>query len=110
MIMMAYFGPNAKILGNIKLEIWQFDRPITDIEAYTSKVSILMGVDLFSLVVNGILLWTFCRINVLKVLKKLQQKYWQFFAIAEGYILMEVSRTIYLLLQSLNQPLVLISF
>ena len=70
-IVMAYYGPNAEILGNIKLSIWQFDRPIADIEAYISKVSILLGVDLLSLVVSGIILQMICGINVLKTLRKL---------------------------------------
>ena len=91
-IVMAYYGPNAEILGNIKLSIWQFDRPIADIEAYISKVSILLAVDLLSLVVSGIILRMICGINVLKTLRKLQKQYWQFFAIAEGYLLMEVSK------------------
>ena len=75
LIVMAYYGPNAEILGNIKLNIWQFNRPIADI----------------SLIINGILLWQFCKINILKILKKLQQKYWFIFAIAEAYVMMEVN-------------------
>ena len=31
LIMIAYFGPNAKHLGNIQLEIWHFDKSIEDI-------------------------------------------------------------------------------
>ena len=90
LILMAYFGPNAEIMGNIKLSIWQFQRPILDINAYVFKVSLLMLVDLFSLVINGILLWTKCGVNVFKKYKILQKDYWLLFAVAEAYILMEV--------------------
>ena len=90
LILMAYYGPNAGHLGNIKLAIWHFQRPITDIEAFVIKVSILLAVDLFSFLVNGMLLWKFCNVNVLKILEKLQREFWIYFAVAEGYILMEV--------------------
>ena len=90
LVIMAYFGPNAEILGNIKAKIWQFERPISDIEAYITKVCILLAVDLSSLLVNGLLLWHFCKINVLMLLKKLQQEMWVLFAVAEGFLLMEV--------------------
>ena len=91
LIAMAYFGPNANLMGNIKLEIWHLERPITDINAYLLKVSLLMIVDVLSLLINGMVLWHFCNINVVKILKKLQQKHWFVFAIAEGFLLTAVS-------------------
>ena len=91
LIVMAYYGPNAEILGNIKLNIWQFNRPIADIEKYVTNVSMWLSIDFLSLIINGILLWQFCKINILKILKKLQQKYWFIFAIAEAYVMMEVN-------------------
>ena len=90
LIIMAYFGPNAEILGNVKLKIWQFQRPIPDISACILKVSLLMAVDLLTLVINGILIWKICDINILQILKKLQKEYWMYFAVAEAYVLMEV--------------------
>ena len=90
LIIMAYFGPNAEILGNVKLKIWQFQRPIPDISACILKVSLLMAVDHLTLVINGILIWKICDINILQILKKLQKEYWMYFAVAEAYVLMEV--------------------
>ena len=92
LIVMAYFGPNAEILGNVKLKIWQFQRPIPDIYACIQKVSLLMAVDLLTLVINGIFIWKICSINILQIFKKLQKEYWIYFAVAEAYILMEVSK------------------
>ena len=89
---MAFFRPNASLLGNIKLSIWHFQKPITDIEAFAWKVSLLMIVDFLSFFINGILLWWFCCINLLKVLKQLQVDFWKTFAITEAYTLMEVFR------------------
>ena len=91
LIIMAYFGPNAEVLGNIKLRIWQFQNPITDIKEYVLNVSLWLFVDLFSAVITGILLWYFCKINLMKVVNRLQRNYWIIFAVAEAYILMEVS-------------------
>ena len=90
LILLAYFGPNAEIMGNIQLSIWQFQRPILDINAYVFRVSLLMFVDLLSLVINGILLWITCKVNIIKVFETLQKDYWILFAVAEAYVLIEV--------------------
>ena len=79
LIIMAYFGPNAEVLGNIKLRIWQFQNPITDIKDYVFNVSLWLLVDLFSAVITGILLWYFCKINIMKVVNQLQRNYWIIF-------------------------------
>ena len=92
LIIMAYYGPNAKLLGNVQLAIWQFQRPITDIQAHVIKLSILLAADLLSAVINGAMLWHFCKINILKVMKKLQQDFWYLFAVAEGFFLLEVKK------------------
>ena len=93
-ILMAYFGPNAKILGNIQLAIWQFQQPIEDIETYVMNISLLLAADFLSFIVNGILLWYYCSINVLEVTKKLQQSFWIIFAIGEAFLLMEVLQNV----------------
>ena len=88
---MTYYGPNAELFGNIKLAIWHYQNPITDIEAFISNVSLLFIVDIISLIINGILLWYFCQINAFKVLKQIQQEFWPAFAITECFVLVEVS-------------------
>ena len=88
---MAYFGPNSHLLGNIKLEMWHYEKPIADIQAYVSKVSLLMIADWLSFFLNGILLWHYCKINVFKIMKKLQEEFWLVFAMVEALLLMEVS-------------------
>ena len=90
LILIAYFGPNAKHLGNIQLEIWHFEKSIEDIYQYAMNVGFLLGVDLLSFVINGIILVFFSDINLLKVMKSLQQEFWIAFAIGEGFLLMEV--------------------
>ena len=94
LIPMAYFGPNAELLGNIRLSIWQFQRPIEDIEAYLFKVTLLLGVDLLSVIINAGMLWYFCKINLLMMLMKLQKSFWHVFAIADAFIITEVNQYI----------------
>ena len=89
---MAFFGPNAEILGNIKLSIWQFETPIQDIQSYVYNIGVWLIVDLASLVANGIVIWYFCKINILNVMKKMQEGYWALFALAEAYLMMEVKK------------------
>ena len=91
---MAFFGPNAEILGNIKLSIWQFETPIQDIQSYVYNIGVWLIVDLASLVANGIVIWYFCKINILNVMKKIQEGYWALFALAEAYLMMEVKTII----------------
>ena len=76
-VLMAYYGPNANLIGNIKLTIWQYQSPITDIEALVYNVGLLSLVDLSSFAINGILLWFFCGINLMKTLKSLQQEFFK---------------------------------
>ena len=87
--LMAYYGPNAKILGNIKLTLWQY-QSVTDIEKYIKNLCVLTGIDFLSFATNGILLWTTCKINIFKVLQKVQQQFWLIFAIQEAFLFFEV--------------------
>ena len=57
---------------------------------YAMNVTLMLGMDFLSFLVNGVLLAYFSNFNVLKVMKSLQQDFWIVFAIAEGVFLMEV--------------------
>ena len=54
------------------------------------NVTLMLGMDFLSFLVNGVLLAYFSNINVFKVMKSLQKDFWIVFAIAEGVFLMEV--------------------
>ena len=90
LILMAYFGPNAGLLGNIKLRLWHYQKPIPDINAFVMNVSLFLVVDILSFVINGCLLWHFCKVNAIKQLQKVQKDFWIVFGIAEAFLLMEV--------------------
>ena len=91
LILMSYFGPNADLLGNIKMSIWHFQSPIGDIQVFIYNVVFWMAVDLFSALISGMLLWYFCKANVLKSMFKLQKQFWLQFAIVEAFVMTEVS-------------------
>ena len=90
--LMSYYGPNAEILGGVKHTMWQFQGTITDIQAYAIKVSLLLIGDWMSFVINTVVLWYYCKINLFEVSRKLQQEFWIVFMFIENLYLMEVSK------------------
>ena len=62
----AYYGPNAEILGSVKLDLWHF-KPVLDIGNYMQNLFMLFSVDFMSLIMNGIILRTICNINIFNV-------------------------------------------
>ena len=87
---LAYFGPNAEIMGSVKLKIWHHQNTIDDFEAYATNIAILFAVDFLSFIINGLMIWKFCHINILKVLSNVQKHYWFVMIFSEAYLLVEV--------------------
>ena len=88
---MAYYGPNADIMGSVKLRIWHHKNIIDNFEAFVINVGLLFGADFISFFVNGLLIWKFCNVNPLKVLHKIQKRYWFAMIFVEAYMLVAVS-------------------
>ena len=95
MLLMAYYGPNADILGNVKLKMWHFQTPITDINDFVITLGFMLAIDFFSFIINATLLWKVCNVNAFAVLKTLQQNYWYLMFVAETYLLFEVKSNTY---------------
>ena len=89
--LMAFYGPNADIMGNIKLTIWHYEA-VSNIKVFLQNLSLLVCVDFMSGVINGIILWTVCKINIYKILQKIQNEYWLIMAVQEAYLFWAVSR------------------
>ena len=87
----AYYGPNAEILGNVKLTLWHY-KPVLDIGHFMTNLFVLFGFDFMSLVINGIILRTTCNINIFKVFQKLQSEFWLIMAVQQAYSLIEVRK------------------
>ena len=79
--LMAYYGPNQNYLGNIAE---------SDAEKTMKMTGLLFLIDISSLIVSAILLWAFCKINLLKVYLKSQKELWLIMASQEAYLLYEV--------------------
>ena len=89
----AYYGPNAEILGNVKLDLWHY-KPVLDFGNYMKSILILFIVDLMSLVINGKLLQTTCNINISKVLQNIQSEFWLIMAVQQALSLGQVIKFI----------------
>ena len=88
--LMAYLGPNAEILGGMKYKLWQYQGTIPDIQEYCLKVSLLLIPDFCSFIINAIILWLYCRINILDSLKDIQKTFWIVFMFVENLHMLEV--------------------
>ena len=86
---MAYYGPNGGLIGNVKLTIWQF-QAVKDINKFLENVFVLFAIDFSSAVVNGILLWTTCQINCFKILKDIQKEFWHIMGFQEAMLFLSV--------------------
>ena len=65
----AYYGPNAKIIGNIQNDYWHFET-VDEIKPYITGILYMAIVDLSSVVISLHLLWGFCRIDGLQFLRE----------------------------------------
>ena len=90
---LAYYGPNAEIMGSVKLKIWHHQNVIDDMEAFAINVGLLAGVDFISFIINGFIIWKFCNVNPMKMLHKIQKRYWFVMMILEAYTLGTVSNS-----------------
>ena len=63
-VLIAYYGPNAEILGNIKNDYWQYES-IADIWKVVQTVLVMFAIDGCSAVIVGIILWRVCSICIL---------------------------------------------
>jgi len=88
-LVMAYYGPNAEILGNIKNGDWQYS-DIKDFGITIKWMGILFSVDFVSAVVSLMILQWYCKINLLNMFLQLQDQIWYIIAIEQSYMLSEV--------------------
>ena len=92
LIVMAYYGPNANLLGNIKLQIWHYESQIGSMEKFVTNIILLLFVDFLSFLLNGAFIWKVCKVNVLSVFMKIQKSFWLYFANTEVLLLMLVNK------------------
>merc|ERR1712227_777163 len=76
-------------MGNVKLSIWHNTAPIVDVNAFLFRLSLLIAIDCTGFAINGFLINYFCGVNVLRVLKNIQKKFWLLTLVMEGFMLIE---------------------
>ena len=77
---MAYYGPNAELIGNVKNGYWQYKID----EDISHTFLVMFGIFLMSIVflaLNSSILWMYCKVNLLKKFCSVLKKYWYILAI-----------------------------
>ena len=77
--LMAYFGPNATLIGNVQNSYWQF-RATEDINHTIIYLCIFFFIDLLSLVLCAQILWRFCKLSLYRGFVELQKEFGYAFA------------------------------
>ena len=89
-VLLAYYGPNAEILGNIRNGYWQF-KPIEDIGELVLSVTIMFLIDSSSAIIVGYLLLKACSINFVEETFKVIREKWDAIAVIIANFLTYVS-------------------
>ena len=88
-LLMAYFGPNAEIIGDVKNSSWHF-KAITNLYNTISWHATMFFVDFGSMVVSFCLLQGFCKLNLAKMHLQLVHQMWYILAVGQSYLVVEV--------------------
>ena len=70
----AYYGPNANLIGNVRSSQWQFVA-VEDFEHTVGFIVLFFLVDLGSIVLSTLILWTFFRIKLWNVYILVQKEF-----------------------------------
>ena len=85
----AYFGPNAEILGNIRNDYWQYHEI-----RYPAKILFtifqMFCFDTASAIIGGMLLWNFSNVNLWKEFNKVLTSFWPLIALRIAQITSKV--------------------
>ena len=80
---MAYFGPNAHLIGNVKNDFWAYKK-VEDVGRLFAIQFLLFGIDSCSVALNAILLSKFGDVALINELFKAVKRYWMIFIIRLG--------------------------
>ena len=87
-LLMAYFGPNANLLGNVKNDLWQYVA-IDDIYVTFFWIAVMFFVDLLSTVITILALYIWGNINVVKSYIQMQTVIGYLLVIQQAYMMNE---------------------
>ena len=81
---MAYYGPNAELLGNVKSEYWQYEA-VEDVSGTFLVMLCLFIMGIVCLALSSSILWIFSRVNLFEEFCSVMQKYWYILAMKLAY-------------------------
>lgn len=87
---LAYYGPNKNNLLGIGCSIWRRQK-VDDLGVFLEPVVEMALIDSSSVIIAGISLWFFCRINIWKKYCMVIKDYWTYMASWGGTIISAVS-------------------
>ena len=70
----AFYGPNAEIIGGVKNEYWTYQR-VTSLSNKFEKVGMFFVIDFIRGISFWLVLWRFCRLNLFKAYCVIVQTY-----------------------------------
>ena len=74
----AYFGPNAKIIGNVKLELWGHVK-VQSLSNQLWNVGLFIIIDTLRAISFAVILWRFCKLNLYAAYCEVVKRYGLFF-------------------------------
>ena len=86
----AYYGPNAELIGNVRNGYWQYSKT-EDLVHTIEYVFMFLLVDVCSLIISATILWYFCRINFYRAYSEMMKEFGFAFTIQMGSALNGVS-------------------
>ena len=89
MVLLAFYGPNAGILGNIGCEKWAWIK-ITNLAKFLNNVFRMFAIDFLALVLTSLHLWKKSSTNIMKQLCIDIKSYWPIISVVMGGTVIKV--------------------
>ena len=93
LVLVAYYGPNAAILGNIGCDKWMWKK-IPNMAKFLTALLRMFIITLGALFTTGLFLWKFSSINIFKQLCHDVKTHWAFISVVIGGAISKVSISI----------------
>ena len=79
-LVIAYYGPNAELIGGVKSNHWQYSS-LNDISQIVKNITIFFVADLSSGLLCHCILWKLCKISLIRACLALQKEFGLIFAL-----------------------------
>ena len=89
--MVAYFGPNATLLGGVLNDWWHYTK-VEDFGLFMENVGLFLFADCVSISTTIICMRVFAGVNVLRGFVKMQKEFWLLMAVNTAYTVNMVSQ------------------